>query len=71
VGLRGDRRTVHIRPDQTHRNLKISPAEFDEVAAELARGLEFAKVPTAEKRKVLNAFAAHKAEVTAGFKPTN
>ena len=48
--------------------LKISPAEFDEVAAELGRALDFAKVPPREKGEVLAAFAAHKDEVTAGYK---
>jgi hemoglobin len=52
--------------ENAHRNLKISPAEFDEVAAELSRSLDFAKVPAREKSEVLAAFAAHKAEVTAG-----
>ena len=46
---------------------KISPAEFDEVAAELGRTLDFAKVPKREKAEVLAAFAAHKDEVTAGY----
>lgn len=54
--------------ENAHRNLKISPAEFDEVAAELARTLDWAKVPTREKGEVLAAFAAHKNEVTAGYK---
>lgn len=53
--------------EEAHRSLKISPAEFDEVAAELGRSLDFAKVPTREKGEVLAAFAAHKGEVTAGF----
>jgi len=52
--------------DEAHRDLKISPAEFDEVAAELGRTLDFAKVPKREKDEVLAAFAAHKTEVTAG-----
>ena len=50
-----------------HRELKISPAEFDEVAAELARTLDSFKVPEQEKGQVLAAFAAHKDEVTAGY----
>jgi len=54
--------------ENAHRDLKISPAEFDEVAAELGRSLDFAKVPAREKGEVLAAFAAHKNEVTAGFK---
>jgi hemoglobin len=52
--------------EEAHRKLKISPAEFDEVAAELGRSLDFFKVPEREKGEVLAAFAAHKGEVTAG-----
>ena len=52
--------------EEAHRNLRISPAEFDEVAAELGRTLDFAKVAAREKGEVLAAFAAHKGEVTAG-----
>lgn len=52
--------------EEAHRDLKISPAEFDEVAAELGRTLDFFKVPKKEKDEVLAAFAAHKDEVTAG-----
>ncbi len=50
-----------------HRELRIAPAEFDEVAAELGRTLDFFKVPEAEKEEVLAAFAAHKGEVTEGY----
>jgi hemoglobin len=50
-----------------HRELKISPAQFDEVAAELGRTLDFFKVPNREKNEVLAAFAAHKGEVTEGY----
>ena len=53
--------------ENAHRDLKISSAEFDEVAAELGRTLDFAKVPAREKGEVLAAFAAHKNEVTAGY----
>jgi hemoglobin len=53
--------------EQAHRELKISPAEFDEVAAELGRTLDFFEVPGREKEEVLAAFAAHKGEVTEGF----
>jgi hemoglobin len=53
--------------EEAHRSLRISPAEFDEVAAELGRSLDFAKVPKREKGEVLAAFAAHKNEVTAGY----
>ncbi len=54
--------------EEAHRDLKISPAEFDEVAAELGRTLDHFKVPAREKGEVLAAFAAHKNEVTAGYK---
>ena len=57
--------------EDAHRNLRISPAEFDEVAAELGRTLDFAKVPKPEKAEVLAAFAAHKGEVTAGYIAAN
>ena len=53
--------------EEAHRDLRISPAEFDEVAAELGRTLDFVKVPKREKGEVLAAFAAHKDEVTAGY----
>ena len=53
--------------EEAHRELKISPAEFDEVAAELGRTLDFFKVPEQEKDEVLAAFAAHKGEVTEGY----
>jgi len=53
--------------EEAHRDLRISPAEFDEVAAELGRTLDFANVPKREKSEVLAAFAAHKDEVTAGY----
>ena len=54
--------------EEAHRDLRISPGEFDEVAAELGRTLDFVKVPEREKMEVLAAFAAHKNEVTAGYK---
>jgi hemoglobin len=53
--------------EEAHRDLKISPAEFDEVAAELARTLDSFQVPDQEKDEVLTAFAAHKDEVTEGY----
>ena len=59
---------AHLGLEEAHRDLKISPEEFDEVAAELGRSLDFAKVPAREKGEVLAAFAAHKNEVTAGYK---
>ncbi len=59
--------TTPLGLEEAHRDLRISPAEFDEVAAELGRTLDFAKVPKSEKAEVLAAFAAHKDEVTAGY----
>jgi hemoglobin len=53
--------------EEAHRELKISPAQFDEVAAELGRTLDFFSVPEREKEEVLAAFAAHKGEVTEGY----
>lgn len=53
--------------EEAHRCLRISPVEFDEVAAELGRTLDFFKIPNGEKTEVLAAFAAHKGEVTAGY----
>ncbi len=53
--------------EEAHRALKISPAQFDEVAAELTRSLDFFKVPEREKGEVLAAFAAHKGEVDEGY----
>src|SRR6187399_156693 len=53
--------------EEAHRRLHISPEEFDEVAAELARTLDAFKVPEREKGEVLGAFAAHKSEVTEGY----
>jgi hemoglobin len=54
--------------EEAHRELQISPEEFDEVAAELGRTLDFFKVSQQEKEEVLAAFAAHKGEVTEGFR---
>ena len=53
--------------EEAHRELRISPAEFDEVAAELGRTLDHFKVPQKEKDEVLAAFAAHKPEVNSGY----
>jgi hemoglobin len=53
--------------EEAHRELKISPAEFDEVAAELGRTLAFFEVPDQNQEEVLVAFAAHKGEVTEGY----
>jgi hemoglobin len=61
------RGTTPLGFGEPHRDLRISPAEFDEVAAELGRTLDFIKVPKREKTEVLAAFAAHKDEVNAGY----
>lgn len=58
--------TTTLGLEEAHRQFKITPAEFDEVAAELARTLDAFDVPPKEKEEVLAAFAAHKAEVTEG-----
>ena len=52
--------------EEAHRELRITPEEFDEVAAELGRSLDHFNVPQREKDEVLAAFAAHKGEVTEG-----
>ena len=54
--------------EEAHRRLRISPEEFDEVAAELGCTLDTVGVPAQEKGEVLAAFAAHKDEVTEGFR---
>jgi hemoglobin len=58
---------TQIGLEEAHLEFKISPDEFDEVAAELARSLDFFNVPAVEKDEVLSAFAAHKNEVTTGY----
>lgn len=52
--------------EEAHRELQITPEEFDEVAAELGRSLDHFNIPSREKDEVLAAFAAHKGEVTEG-----
>ena len=54
--------------ENAHRNLQISPAEFDAVARVLSRSLDHFNVPAREKSEVLAAFAAHKDEVTEGYR---
>ncbi len=56
----------HLNLKNAHRALRITSAEFDEVARILAASLDRFHVPTREKNEVLGAFLAHKAEVTAG-----
>lgn len=52
--------------EEAHREFQSSPEEFDEVAAELGRTLDFVGVSHQEKEEVLAAFGAHKSEVTEG-----
>ena len=60
-------RTTPLGLEEAHRDLRISPAEFDAVAAELGRALDLFNVSKREEAEVLAAFAAHKNEVTAGY----
>jgi hemoglobin len=53
--------------EEAHRDLRISPEEFDAVAADLKESLDYYGVPEREKGEVLAAFVAHKNEVTAGY----
>ena len=59
--------TTEVGLEEAHRDLRILPEEFDEVAAKLGRTLDFVKVSQREKEEVLAAFAAHKNEVTDGY----
>lgn len=52
--------------EAAHRDLRITPEEFDAVAGVLSRTLDEFGVPEREKGEVLGAFAAHKGEVTEG-----
>jgi hemoglobin len=52
--------------EEAHRDLAITPNEFDAVAQVLADTLDSFAVPAREKGEVLAAFAAHKPEVTDG-----
>jgi len=54
--------------DVAHANFHIKPEEFDEVAAELRRALEYYNVPEREKEEAMAAFVAHRDEVTSGSK---
>ena len=60
--------TTTLGLEEAHRRLRITPEEFDEVAAELSRTLDLFNVPEREKAEVLGTFAAHKGEVTEGSK---
>jgi hemoglobin len=60
--------STNLGLEAAHENLRISPAEFDAVAAVLSRSLDHFHVPAREKGEVLAAFAAHKDEVTRGWR---
>ena len=62
--------TTALGLEEAHREFRITSAEFDEVAAVLARTLDDFEIPAQEKDEVLGAFAAHKAEVTEGSMAT-
>jgi hemoglobin len=49
--------------ENAHKDLHISSEEFDAVADELVRSLDYFQVGPAEKKEVLGAFAAHKKDV--------
>jgi hemoglobin len=59
--------STNLGLEEAHKNLKISPKEFDAVAGVLSRSLDHFAVPKREKSEVLAAFAAHKNEVTKGW----
>ncbi|RJQ53183.1 MAG: group 1 truncated hemoglobin [Actinobacteria bacterium] len=54
--------------ENAHRDFRISPEEFDAVAGELENSLNHFGVPEREKNEVLDAFMAHKDEVTEGWR---
>ena len=60
--------STNLGLEEAHKKLKISPKEFDAVAAVLSRSLDHFAVPSIEKSEVLAAFAAHKDEVTKGWR---
>ena len=60
--------STNLGLEEAHKSLRISPAEFDAVAAVLSRSLDHFSVPAREKGEVLAAFAAHKDEVTKGWR---
>ena len=53
--------------EKAHFDLHIAPEEFDAVAEELAKALDYYHVPAREKGEVLAAFSAHKKEVNEGY----
>jgi hemoglobin len=64
VGTEPGRERISL--EEAHRELEITPEQFDAVAGELAKALDHFNVPEREKGEVLAAFSAHKNEVTEG-----
>jgi hemoglobin len=60
--------STNLGLEEAHKTLRISPEEFDAVAGVLSRSLDHFSVPQREKAEVLGAFAAHKDEVTKGWR---
>lgn len=60
--------STNLGLENAHEKLRISPTEFDAVAGVLSRSLDHFAVPRREKSEVLAAFAAHKGEVTKGWR---
>ncbi len=58
-------RQTPLRLEKAPEDFRISTEEFDEVAAELSKALDYYKVHAVEKQQVLGAFAAHKKEENA------
>jgi hemoglobin len=52
--------------ETAHCPLHITSLDFDEAANELAKALDYYKVPNKEKMEVLSAFSGHKKEVIMG-----
>jgi hemoglobin len=60
--------STNLGLENAHRDLRISPTEFDAIAGVLSRSLDHFHVPEREKSEVLAAFAAHKDEVIRGWR---
>ena len=53
--------------EKAHFDLHIAPEEFDAVAGELVKAMDFYHIPEKEKGEVVAAFMAHKKEVNEGY----
>lgn len=53
--------------ENVHKDLQISPEEFDAVAQELNNSLDYYNVPSNLKQEVLQAFKAHKGDIVFGY----